>query len=953
MSAIERSRPALNTEHARDALRHSGTPRAPAAPARIAARPHANVFIAALGLLAMPAIAFADARSDVMLRAACDMPAHAQVLQPTVHKATDARAVWLDRATLQWPGKPADARYRLVHSARAALQAQPGARVSGADGAITLSPRADAMPAGLAQRFRYLGQGVVLGVSEPDRATLAARLDQQWLLVQEDANGRVVDVTALQWPGLLDDIHAAAERADLGLRMDDETARLGLWAPTARAVAACLYDDGASSARQVEALKRDATTGAWSVTLPGNLRGSYYTYLVDVFVPGTGLVRNRVTDPYSISLTTDSRRSFIANLDDPALAPAGWHDAPRPDAPESPTDMAVYELHVRDFSIGDATVPAEHRGKYLGFTDANSNGMRHLRGLRDAGLTDIHLLPVFDIATVPEAGCITPEIPKAAPDSPAQQAAIAKVAARDCFNWGYDPYHFNAPEGSYATDAGDGATRIREFRQMVMALHAAGLRVGMDVVYNHTTTSGQNATSVLDRIVPGYYHRLDASGKVERSTCCDNTATEHMMMARLMLDSVSLWTRHYRIDSYRFDLMGHQPRRAMEAMQARLRREQAREVPLIGEGWNFGEIANGARFKQASQKSLNDSGIATFSDRARDALRGGGCCDSGKDLLSQQGWLNGLVYAANTHADAARPREDLLHAADLVRAGLAGTLRDYTTTLRDGRAAPLAQLDYKGEPAGYASQPGEVVNYSENHDNLTLFDINALRLPQDTSREDRARVQVLGAAMVALSQGVAYFHAGQDVLRSKSLDRNSFDSGDWFNRLDWTYTDNGFAAGLPKAEEGEKDWPLLAPVLRNASIKPTQREIEWTRDAFRDWLRIRASTSLLRMTKTEDVQKRLRFFNTGPEQNPVVIAGHLDGKGLDRARFGELLYLVNVSPQAQTLALPELAGRRFVLHPVQRDANAADRRPREQARVDTRAGRFQVPARTAVVYVVE
>ena len=164
--------------------------------------------------------------------------------------------------------------------------------------------------------------------------------------------------------------------------------------------------------------------------------------------------------------------------------------------------------------------------------------MAHLRALARASLSDVHLLPVFDLATVPEQGCTTPQVPDAAPDSLAQQQAVMAQAASDCFNWGYDPLHFNAPEGSYASDAADGAVRIREFRQMVMALHAAGLRVGMDVVYNHLSASGQHPQSVLDRIVPGYYHRLNAQGEVERSTCCDNSATEHRMMARLMSDSV-------------------------------------------------------------------------------------------------------------------------------------------------------------------------------------------------------------------------------------------------------------------------------------------------------------------------------------------------------------------------------------------------------------------------------
>ncbi|GAB2503935.1 hypothetical protein GCM10027188_04280 [Lysobacter humi (ex Lee et al. 2017)] len=872
---------------------------------------------------------------------------HARTLHASPRSQADARAYWLDARTLQWPGKPAGARYRLAYASRASLSAVDGRAVSGADGTIALKASTTPRPDDVASRFRFVGEGVRFNLDANDAARVRRRIADQWLIVQEDANGRVVDATGLQWPRFLDEAFDG-EHADLGLHVDDESTGFGLWAPTAQAVAVCLYDGATTASTRIAALRRDDATGAWSAQWPGDLRGGYYTFLVDVVVPGVGLVRNRVTDPYSISLTTDSRRSYIADLDDPALAPDGWREHPRPRPPKSNVDMTVYELHVRDFSLGDATVPSAHRGKYLGFTHAGSAGMRHLRGLREAGLTDVHLLPVFDIATVPEAGCVSPTIPDAGPDSPVQQAAVQAVAARDCFNWGYDPFHFSAPEGSYATDTTDGATRIREFRRMVQALHALGLRVGMDVVYNHTTSSGQAATSVLDRVVPGYYHRLDAKGAVERSTCCENTATEHRMMARLMADSVVLWSKHYGIDSYRFDLMGHQPRRAMELLQARLAVGVGRHIPLIGEGWNFGEVADGKRFVQAAQGRLDGTSIASFSDRARDGARGGGCCDSGIDLLKQQGWLNGLVYAPNAHADAARPRTDLLHAADLVRAGLAGTLRDYRTTFADGRTGALTELDYKGQPAGFASQPDEVVNYTENHDNLTLFDLNALRLPAGTPPAERARVQVLGAALVMLSQGVAYLHAGQEVLRSKSLDRNSFDSGDWFNRLDWTYTDNGFGAGLPRESDNGRDWPLLAPVLRDALIKPARRDIEWTRDAVHDWLRIRASTPLLRLRTAEEVQRRLTFLNTGPAQEPTVVVGHLDGSGRDDGPR-ELLYAINVGPGARSVALPAQAGKRWTLHPVLQagsDARARD------ARIG-RDGRLTLPGRTAVVFVIE
>ena len=897
-----------------------------------------------LALLALGSLAPADAAT--LDTGACDATASATTLHAAPDSPTLAEAYWLDRRLLQWPGQAAKApgeRFRLHHSQPGTITVAEGASVAGADGVIDLQAFRGALPAAGAERSRFIDEGVVLALPDVEVVRLPALLRGQLVLTREDGDGRVLAATTPQHPGALDDLYAAAFRLDdLGATPAEDSTRFRLWAPTARDVSVCLHDAGDSPATDRIALQRDDTTGAWFTEAPGDLSGSYYTYLVDVFVPGTGLVRNRVTDPYSVSLAADSARSYIADLDDPDLKPEGWDGAPRPAPLASQTDMVIYEMHVRDFSRDDASVALANRGKYLAFTEHGSDGMRHLRALAEAGLTDVHLLPVFDLATVPEKGCLQPAIPDAAPDSPAQQAAVMAVADRDCFNWGYDPFHFNAPEGSFASDAADGAVRIRELRAMVQALHAAGLRVGMDVVYNHTTASGQDARSVLDRIVPGYYHRLDARGAVTTSTCCDNTATEHLMMGKLMLDSARLWARHYRIDSFRFDLMGHQPRAVMEQLQQRVNEAAGRHVNLIGEGWNFGEVADGARFVQASQDSLQHSGIATFSDRARDAIRGGSAGDSG-EALHTQGYVNGLHYDPNGHHDATR--EELLHAADLVRAGLAGTLAGYAMTDRTGTEIPLSALDYKGMPAGYAAEPGEVVNYVENHDNQTLFDVNALRLPADTSPMDRARVQVLALALNAFSQGIAYFHAGGELMRSKSLDRNSYDSGDWFNRIDWTGADNHFGIGLPPANDNEASWPQMAPLLADPGIKPGPEEIAFVRESFLDLLRIRSSTTLFRMRTAEDVKQRLRFHNAGPDQNPMVIVGELEGRGYPGASFESVLYLVNVSPQAQEVRVETAPGRSWRLHPVLRG--------RDGPAPYHDGGRFHVPGRTAVVYVVD
>ena len=908
--------------------------------------------LALLQLLSSAAVLLdGGADSAEHLRQACDSPAASTVLRAAEPGSDPAAAAyWLDDRQLQWPGQdqPRDGQgYRLYAALDAGLVLRIGEPLRGARRVLDLQPLDRALDPLLAQRFKFIAPGLRLGLAETDLALLPELLRSQVLLVRQDAQGRVQAATALQTPAALDALYAEAAEAheDLGVRPRPGLTTFKLWAPTAQRVHVCLPAG-------VPALQLDAASGLWQARWPADLSGQYYRYLVDVFVPGQGLLRNRVTDPYSISLDADSQRSFIADLDAAALQPPGWAASRPPARVRQATDMVIYELHVRDFSIHDRSVSRAARGKYLAFTETGSRGMRHLRALARAGLSDVHLLPVFDLASVPEHGCLNPQVPeRAAADSEAQQAAVMASAAGDCFNWGYDPWHYSAPEGSYASDAAQGQRRILEFRRMVQALHAAGLRVGMDVVYNHTAASGQHAQSVLDRIVPGYYQRLDGQGRVERSTCCDNTATEHRMMAKLMIDSVALWARAYKISSFRFDLMAHQPRAVMEALQRRVNRAAGRPVQLLGEGWNFGEVANGARFVQASQLSLNGSGIATFSDRARDAARGGSAADSGLDVLKKQGWLNGLGFAPNRHVDTPPPDSDLLDSADLLRVGLAGSLRDYELPTWRGPRLRAAEIAYGEQPAGYVSEPAEVVNYVDNHDNQTLFDINVLKLPQDTPRAERARVQLLGAALTAFSQGIAYFHAGIDVLRSKSLDRNSYDSGDWFNRLDWRYQRNFFGTGLPPAADNLAIYPWLAPLLADPGIAPGPAEIAWMRDGFRDLLKIRASSRLLRLASAAEIRQRLRFLNTGPAQNPLVLAAEIDGRGVEDAGFARLAYFLNTSPAAQVLQLPELAGRRYALHPVHLAPGAADQRPKREWTFDAANGQLKLPGRTALVLV--
>jgi pullulanase len=865
-----------------------------------------------------------------------------------------ANAHWLSSTTLAWPGAPTNGSYKLFYAANGGLAPSAGGTVglTGAESVFDLTPAA--LPDAIRQKYPQLAGATGLRLADADAARVAAMVGGQFAIAQYDGAGNLVQVTSLQTAGLLDDLFAAkAAQAQLGVSFDRSgRATFRVWAPTAQSVALNLYAGANATTATTVPMTHDMASGVWSYTStdPQLANRAYYTYTVQVLSrwADNKIVTNTVTDPYSLSLSANSARSFAANLDSPQLKPAGWDDQRIPKL-DAPTDIALYELHIRDFSAADATVPAAHRGKYLAFTDGNSDGMRHLKSLQKAGMTHVHLLPSFDFASVNEKGCVTPAIPAAGADSTAQQAAVAAVADADCFNWGYDPVHYDAPEGSYATDADDGAVRVREFRAMVQALHDAGLRVTMDVVYNHTSQSQQGPLSVLDRIVPTYYYRLGNDGHILNDSCCADTAQENAMMGKLMIDSVSLWARQYKVDSFRFDIMGFTPLDLLKRLQASVNQAAGRDIYLYGEAWNFGSVADDARFVQARQANMAGTGIGSFNDRMRDTVRGGGCCDSGQSMISQQGFINGVYTDPN--ALSTQTRDDALRLADLVRVALSGTLRDYRFTDRFGSLRTNAQIDYFGQPAGFAANPAETINYVEAHDNQTLFDIDAYKLPQSTPLADRVRVQTLGAAINVLAQGIPFFHAGQEILRSKSLDRDSYNAGDWFNKLDYSYASNNFGVGLPMAGSNQDNWPLMAPILANPLIKPDTRAILAAKNAFEDFLAIRSDSTLFRLRTAQDVIERLKFYNVGPDQVPGLVAMSIDGTQPGRypgAQYKAIVVVFNVDKVAQSIAIPALRGRKLQLHRIQR--NGSDDVVKASS-FDRDSGTFAIPARTAAVFV--
>jgi pullulanase-type alpha-1,6-glucosidase len=817
-------------------------------------------------------------------------------------------------------------------------------------------------------RFPALKGYLALRLDRSTARRAPAILTGQVAVAEYDDVGVLLDATGVQIPGVLDDLYArprGAKGAALGPTFRGRAPRFALWAPTAQAVRLEVWPGGRSlAAAPIRVPARRDGAGVWRVRGPASWYGARYRFEVTVYAPTTrSVVVNRVTDPYSTALTTNSTHSVALDLRDPALAPAQWRRATAPRL-RSNVDQTIYELHVRDFSIDDATVPAAHRGTYLAFADAGL-GRAHLRRLARAGLTTVHLLPTFDIATIQEdrakqkqPACDLRALP---PDSDKQQECVLAVADEDGYNWGYDPYHWGAPEGSYAVNP-DGGARVREFRTMVGALHADGLHVVLDKVFNHTAASGQAPTSVLDRIVPGYYQRLNPrTGAVETSTCCQNIATEHAMAEKIMVDMVVRWARDYKVDGFRFDLMGHHSkanmlavRRALDALTVRRDGIDGRRVYVYGEGWNFGEVANDALFVQARQGNLGGTGIGTFSDRLRDAVRGGGPFDEDP---RKQGFGSGLFTAPNAspaNGDAATQRATLLHAQDLVKLGLAGNLRAFRFVDAGGKTVRGDQVDYNGSPAGYADQPDEIVTYVDAHDNETLWDALTYKLPQGTSMADRVRMNTLSLSTVALAQTPAFFHAGTDLLRSKSLDRNSYNSGDWFNHIGWpggAAVDNGFGRGLPPKPDNESKWPYAKPLLADPSLKPSAADVQRATQAYQELLRLRFSSPLFRLGSAAEIQRRVSFPVGGPEQKPGVVVMSISdtvGADLDPAAKG-LLVVFNATPEAVTQAVPGLAGATAALSPVQ--ASGSDPVVKTTA-WNAAAGAVTVPARTVAVLVL-
>ena len=517
------------------------------------------------------------------------------------------------------------------------------------------------------------------------------------------------------------DIYPAYSGNDLGVNWSPEKTVFKIWAPTASAVKLRIYasGDGGKPLQTFNLLK--GREGTWSISVKEDLKNQYYTFQTNI----NGIWLNERPDIYAKAVGVNGKRGMVVDL--VSTDPKKWSLDKKP-VQKSFTDIIIYELHVRDLSVSPNS-GIEHKGKFLGLTetktrsqDGTVTGLDHIKSL---GVTHIHLLPSFDFNSIDES-----------------KAGSAQ------YNWGYDPLNYNVPEGSYATDAYDGNVRIREFKKMVQTLHSNGLRVILDVVYNHTC----DTTANFNEFVPGYFYRHKGDGSYSNGTGCGNeTASEKAMMRKYMVESVVYWAREYHIDGFRFDLMGVHDIETMNAISAALHAIDP-TIFIYGEGWTAGDspLPEQLRADKANVAKLDK--IAVFSDDIRDGLRGGW-----SDVKSK-GFVSGAPGTAES-----------------VKFGIVGSVQhpqvDYT------------RVNYDKAP--WAAEPYQTITYVSCHDDNTLWDRLKISNPS-ASEPELIKMDKLANAIVLTSQGVSFLLAGEEMLRSKNGVANSFNSPDAINQLDWS-----------------------------------------------------------------------------------------------------------------------------------------------------------------------
>jgi pullulanase len=507
---------------------------------------------------------------------------------------------------------------------------------------------------------------------------------------------------------------------DLGVTYAPDKTVFKIWAPMATDVTLRLYAAGAGGAA-TETIKLDKSdSGVWQKVIVRELKNTYYTFQVSQ--DGKQLAER--PDIYAKAVGVNGARGMVVDLK--ATNPANWAKDKRPQL-NSYTDIVLYELHIRDISMSPVS-GITHKGKFPGLTetgtktpDGEKTGLDHIKSL---GVTHVHILPSFDFNSVDET----------------------KPEANQ-YNWGYDPLNYNVPEGSYSTDPYNGNTRIKEFKEMVQALHANGLRVVLDVVYNHTSSLEAN----FNQFVPGYFYRHNPDGSYSDATGCGNeTASEEEMMRKYMIASVVFWAKEYHLDGFRFDLMGTHDIETMNQLSAALHKVDP-TIFIYGEGWTAGGSPFPEELRAVKKNAYKLDKIAVFNDDMRDGLKGGW-----SDAKSR-----GFVSGAKGNAEN-------------VKFGIVGSVQHSQVN--------YGKVSYDKAP--WAAQPSQSINYVSCHDDNTLFDKLKIGNP-DASEADLIRMDELSNAIVLTSQGVPFLHSGEEMLRTKQGIGNSYKSPDSINQIDY------------------------------------------------------------------------------------------------------------------------------------------------------------------------
>jgi len=478
--------------------------------------------------------------------------------------------------------------------------------------------------------------------------------------------------------------------------------------------------EGGNPVRTINLTK--ANQGVWETAFKQDIKNQYYTFQVKE--NDKWLLEK--PDIYAKAVGINGKRGMVVDL--ASTNPKNWAQDQKPKL-KNFTDIIIYELHIRDLSISKNS-GIQHKGKFLGLAetgtkspDGESTGLDHIKEL---GVTHVHLLPSFDFNSVDESKPLSNQ-----------------------YNWGYDPLNYNVPEGSYSTNPYDGNVRIKEFKQMIKTVHDNGIRVILDVVYNHTSDIN---SSNFSQFVPGYFYRHNSDGSYSNGTACGNeTASEQAMMRKFMVESVAYWAREYHLDGFRFDLMGVHDIETMNAISDTLHKIDP-TIFIYGEGWAAGAspLAEDERAVKKNTIRLNE--IAAFSDDLRDGLRGG------FSDVKAKGFVSGAIGLTES-----------------VKFGIVAS-------------TPSQQINYQAvnySKAPWAKEPYQTINYVSCHDDNTLFDKLKISNP-DASEADLIKMDKLANAVVLTSQGVAFLHAGAEILRTKQGIANSYNSPDSINELDWS-----------------------------------------------------------------------------------------------------------------------------------------------------------------------